>query len=46
MRAFGNAPEALLITVGGRNFELGEKLSPEVAKTIRPIVYRVIDLVS
>jgi|NGEPerStandDraft_6_1074524.scaffolds.fasta_scaffold00001_47 hydrogenase maturation protease len=46
LRAYGRSPQAVLITVGASNFELGEALSPEVAKSIPLIVRRVVELVS
>ena len=46
LRAYGKAPQAVLITIGGRNFEIGETLSAETRSTIRPIVQRVISLVT
>ena len=35
---YGHAPQAVLITVTGRNFELSERLSPEVAGSLEPAV--------
>ena len=44
-RAFGRAPEAVLITVGGNTFEIGDTLSPEVRSSIPLLVGRTIELV-
>ena len=43
-RTYGSAPEAVLITVGGRTFEVGEALSLEVKQALPHIVRRTLDL--
>ena len=42
--AYDCAPETILITVGGRSFELGEELSLEIKRTIPLIVKRTLEL--
>jgi len=42
--AYGKAPEAILIAVGGFRYELGESLSPEIRRTVRSLVTRTLEL--
>ncbi len=44
LQTYGSAPEAVLITVGGRTFEVGEVLSVEVKQALPHIVRRTLDL--
>ena len=44
LETYGSAPEAVLITVGGHSFEIGETLSREVSQALPDIVRRTLDL--
>ncbi len=44
LRTYGSAPEAVLITVGGRTFEVGEALSPEIRQALPLVVKRTLEL--
>jgi hydrogenase maturation protease len=43
---YGSAPKAWLYTVGGREFGLGESLSPDVEQLVPKITLRILDHVS
>jgi hydrogenase maturation protease len=43
---FGQAPPALMVTIGAQSFELGETLSPKVAEAVSHAAYWVIEQVN
>lgn len=45
-QTFDTSPEAILITIGARSFELGETLSPEVQLSIPAVVRRTLELIA
>jgi len=46
MKAYGNAPEAVLLTIGGYTFEIGDTLSPGIRQLMRRLVTRALELAS
>jgi hypothetical protein len=40
-RLYGRSPEAYLVTVGAGSFELGEELSPPVARALPEVIVTV-----
>lgn len=42
---YGNAPEGLLVTIGGASFEIGTRLSPELSAALPGIIDRVYDAI-